>query len=61
MADIFVSYISDDRDGAFWIDQELGKLGHTPRIQHPARNPVMGSLPSPLRAMSHKLVRAVFL
>jgi len=32
VADIFVSYTSDDRDWAFWIGQELLKLGHTPRI-----------------------------
>ena len=28
MADIFVSYTSSDRDWAFWIGQELEKLGH---------------------------------
>ncbi len=32
MADIFVSYTSADRDWAFWIGQELGKLDHMPRI-----------------------------
>jgi tetratricopeptide (TPR) repeat protein len=32
VADIFVSYTSSDRDWAFWIGQELLKLGHTPRI-----------------------------
>ena len=32
MADIFVSYTSNDRDWAFWIGQELEKLGHAPRI-----------------------------
>jgi hypothetical protein len=32
VADIFVSYTSDDRDWAFWIGQELEKLGHVPRI-----------------------------
>ena len=32
MADIFVSYTSSDRDWAFWIGQELEKLGHIPRI-----------------------------
>jgi len=30
--DIFVSYTSSDRDWAFWIGQELEKLGYTPRI-----------------------------
>jgi hypothetical protein len=28
VADIFVSYTSSDRDWAFWIGQELLKLGH---------------------------------
>lgn len=32
MADIFVSYTSNDRDWAFWIGQELQKFGHTPHI-----------------------------
>jgi hypothetical protein len=32
VADIFVSYTSKDRDCAFWIGQELLKLGHAPRI-----------------------------
>ena len=32
MADIFVSYTSSDRLKAFWIGQELIKLGHKPRI-----------------------------
>jgi hypothetical protein len=32
MADIFVSCSSSDRDWAFWIAQELEKLGHVPRI-----------------------------
>jgi len=32
MADIFVSYTSNDRDWAFWIGQELVRLGHVPRI-----------------------------
>jgi hypothetical protein len=31
VADIFVSYTSKDHDWAFWIGQELLKLGHTPR------------------------------
>jgi hypothetical protein len=33
MADIFVSYTSSDRDWAFWIGQELQRLGHVPRLQ----------------------------
>jgi len=32
MADIFISYTSSDRDWAFWIGQELEKLGHVPHI-----------------------------
>ena len=32
MADIFVSYTSNDRDWAFWIAKQLQKLGHTPHI-----------------------------
>jgi hypothetical protein len=32
VADIFVSYTSSDKEWAFWIGQELEKLGHTPRI-----------------------------
>lgn len=32
MADIFVSYTSSDRQKAFWIGQELIKLGHKPRL-----------------------------
>ena len=32
MAKVFVSYTSKDRDWAFWIGQELEKLGHAPHI-----------------------------
>jgi hypothetical protein len=32
VADIFISYTSSDRDWAFWIGQELEKLGHAPHI-----------------------------
>ena len=32
MADIFVSYTSRDRDWAFWIGQQLEKLGHTAHV-----------------------------
>jgi len=32
VADIFVSYTSRDRDWAFWIGQELEKLGHVVHI-----------------------------
>jgi tetratricopeptide (TPR) repeat protein len=32
VADIFVSYTSSDRDWAFWIGQELERLGHTAHV-----------------------------
>jgi hypothetical protein len=32
MTNIFVSYTKSDRDWAFWIAQELLKLGHTPHV-----------------------------
>jgi hypothetical protein len=32
VTDIFIAYTSSDRDWAFWIGQELEKLGHVPRI-----------------------------
>ncbi|UYO54669.1 tetratricopeptide repeat protein [Rhodopseudomonas palustris] len=32
MADIFVSYTSSDRDWAFWIAQQLDKLGHSAHV-----------------------------
>ena len=32
MTDIFVSYTGSDRDWAFWIGQEMEKLGHTPHV-----------------------------
>ena len=32
MAEIFVSYTSKDRDWAFWIGQELEKIGHVPHL-----------------------------
>jgi hypothetical protein len=32
MANIFVSYTSSDKNWAFWIGQELEKLGHVPHI-----------------------------
>ncbi|HXN66707.1 MAG TPA: hypothetical protein VN926_03530 [Bradyrhizobium sp.] len=32
MADIFVSFTLDDRNWAFWIGQELLKLGHETRM-----------------------------
>jgi hypothetical protein len=44
VADIFVSYTSDDRNWAFWIGQELLKLGHAPRI-HEWEIPAGGNIP----------------
>jgi hypothetical protein len=32
VADIFVSYTSSNRDWAFWIGQELLRLGHTAHL-----------------------------
>jgi tetratricopeptide (TPR) repeat protein len=32
MADIFVSYTSSDRDWAFWIGQQIEKLGHAAHV-----------------------------
>jgi tetratricopeptide (TPR) repeat protein len=32
VADIFISYTSKDRDWAFWIAQELERLGHVPHV-----------------------------
>jgi hypothetical protein len=32
VADIFVSYTSNDRDWAFWIAEELKGLGHMPHV-----------------------------
>jgi hypothetical protein len=32
VADIFVSYTSSDRQWAFWIGQELLKLGHAAHL-----------------------------
>ena len=33
VADIFVSYTSSDKDWAFWIGEELERLGHTAHVQ----------------------------
>jgi TIR domain len=45
VADIFVSYTSSDRDWAFWIGQELKKLGHVPHI-HEWEIPAGGDIPT---------------
>jgi tetratricopeptide (TPR) repeat protein len=42
--DIFVSYTSSDRDWAFWIGQELERLGHVVRI-HEWEIPAGGDIP----------------
>jgi TIR domain-containing protein len=45
VADIFVSYTSSDRDWAFWIGQELEKLGHVAHV-HEWELPVGGDIPA---------------
>ena len=45
MADIFVSYTSSDREWAFWIGQELEKLGHVPHL-HEWEIPAGGDIPA---------------
>ena len=45
MADIFVSYTSSDRDWAFWIGQQLEKLGHVAHV-HEWENDAGGNIPA---------------
>jgi tetratricopeptide (TPR) repeat protein len=52
VADIFVSYTSSDRLKAFWIGQELKKLGHTPRI-HEWEIPAGGNIPAWMEKRHH--------
>jgi hypothetical protein len=52
VADIFVSYTSSDRLKAFWIGQELMKLGHTPRI-HEWEIPAGGNIPGWMEQRHH--------
>jgi tetratricopeptide (TPR) repeat protein len=52
VADIFVSYTSSDRLKAFWIGQELKKLGHTPRI-HEWEIPAGGNIPNWMEKRHH--------
>jgi tetratricopeptide (TPR) repeat protein len=52
VADIFVSYTSSDRLKAFWIGQELMKLGHTPRI-HEWEISAGGNIPAWMEKRHH--------
>lgn len=52
MAHIFVSYTSSDRLKAFWIGQELEKLGHKPRI-HEWEIPAGGNIPAWMEQRHH--------
>jgi tetratricopeptide (TPR) repeat protein len=59
MADIFVSYTSGDRQWAFWIGQELQKLGHVPRIHEweiPAGGDILRWMEDRLEAANHCLL-----
>lgn len=52
MADIFVSYTSSDRLKAFWIGQELIKLGYNPRI-HEWEISAGGNIPAWMEQRHH--------
>ncbi len=52
MADIFVSYTSSDRDWAFWIGQELEKLGHAPHV-HEWEIPAGGNIAAWMEERHH--------
>jgi uncharacterized protein YjbI with pentapeptide repeats len=53
VADIFISYTSSDRDWAFWIGQELQKLGDVPHI-HEWEIPGGGDIPAWMNARLKK-------
>jgi tetratricopeptide (TPR) repeat protein len=58
VADIFVSYTSKDRDWAFWIGQELEKLGHVARIdawEIPGGGNIMAWMLQRLESADHTL------
>ena len=59
MADIFVSYTFSDRLKAFWIAQELMKLGHTPRI-HEWEIPAGGNIPAWMEKRHHDADHVLF-
>jgi TIR domain len=59
VADIFVSYTSRDRLKAFWIGQELMKLGHTPRI-HEWEIPAGGNIPAWMEQRHHDADHVLF-
>ena len=54
LADIFVSYTSKDREWAFWIVQEVEKLGYAPSI-HEWEIPAGGNI---VRWMQQRLDNA---
>lgn len=53
MADIFISYTNSDRDWAFWIGQELERLGHTARI-HEWEIDAGGNIPAWMQERQNK-------
>jgi TIR domain len=58
VADIFVSYTRSDRDWAFWIGQELKKLGHIVHIHEweiPAGGNIMAWMERCLARADHAL------
>jgi hypothetical protein len=59
VADIFVSYTSSDRLKAFWIGQELMKLGHTPRI-HEWEISAGGNIPAWMEKRHHDADHVLF-
>jgi hypothetical protein len=52
VAEFFISYTSSDREWAFWIGQELEKLGHKPRI-HEWEISAGGSIPAWMEQCHH--------
>jgi hypothetical protein len=59
MADIFVSFTSNDRKWAFWIGQELEKLGHVPKI-HEWEIPAGGDIPKWMEESLEKADQCLF-
>ena len=59
VADFFVSYTSKDRLKAFWIGQELMKLGHAPRI-HEWEIDAGGNIPAWMEKRHHDADHVLF-
>jgi len=59
VADIFVSYTSSDRNWAFWIGQELKRLGHVVHI-HEWEIPAGGNIVAWMEERLEKADHAVF-